>query len=108
MKNPDILPKAISRTLPQSKNFDEQFVGLTKDSAETLEKISIIVENVDRATVASLVSVAGLTLASGGIMKLIELSKGRDAADPKSRLKSQDELEKRARSELNSEPQKHQ
>jgi hypothetical protein len=98
LKNPDILPKAISRTLPQSKNFDEQFVGLTKDSAETLEKISIIVENVDRATVASLVSVAGLTLASGGIMKLIELSKGRDAADSKSRLKPQEYFKQRAKS----------
>ena len=47
---------------------------------------------------ASLLSAAGLTIASGGVLKLIELSKGRDAADPKSRLKSQKELAERARS----------
>jgi hypothetical protein len=98
LKNPDILPKAISLSLPQSKNFDEKFVGLTQDSAETLEKISIIVENVDRATITSLLSAAGLYIASGGVMKLIELSKGRDAADPNSRLKSQEDLAKRSKS----------
>lgn len=96
--NPDILPKAIAGSLPQGTGYNESLVGLTRDSAETLEKISIIVENVDRATMASLLSAAGLTIASGGVLKLIELSKGRDAADPKSRLKSQKELAERARS----------
>jgi hypothetical protein len=47
---------------------------------------------------ASLLSVAGLTIASGGVMKLIELSKGRDAADPNSRLESQKYLKLRAKS----------
>jgi hypothetical protein len=98
LKNPDILPKKIAPTLPQNASYDESLVGLTQDSAETLEKISIIVENVDRATMASLLSVAGLTIASGGVMKLIELSKGRDAADPKSRLESQEYLKQRSKS----------
>ena len=42
-------------------------------SAENLEKIAVIVENVDRTTMAALFAAGGLVISNGAVNRLIEL-----------------------------------
>ena len=98
IKNPSLLPKAVSRTLSQGQSYDESLVALTPKSAENLEKIAVIVENVDRTTMAALFAAGGLVISNGAVNRLIELSKGRDPENPNTRIKSQKDLVERARS----------
>lgn len=97
LRNPSLLPKAVSATLSKGQSYDESLVGLTSKSARTLEKIAIITENVDRATMSALFAAAGITISSGSIFRLMELSKGRDSKDPNSRITSQQDLVERAK-----------
>ena len=99
VQNPSILDKMLMPELKrQGLEFNEKELGLTRESAATLEKLALISENVDRSVVAALLGASGLVISAGHVMKLIELSNRRDAADPESRLKPQNYLKERAKS----------
>lgn len=96
LSNPSLLPQAVFDKFGKGHTYNEKLVRLTSKSAKDLEKIAIIVENVDRATMAALLAAAGVAISSGQVFRLMELSKGRDSQDTKSRITTRKELIDRA------------